>query len=98
MGSLIQIDDPRITGINSSCLSNRSGITPWQYNSNDLGANKSSITILSRSLQSKRTYQFMVYMENRHNAALQATGYVLVQITDTQPQMVVIAYVISLLI
>ena len=30
-------------------------------------------------------------MKNRGNADLQATGYVLVQVTDTQPQLVVIA-------
>jgi hypothetical protein len=51
---------------------------------------KSSLTILSGSLQSNRTYQFMVYMENRRNSSLQATGYVLVKVEDTRPQLIVI--------
>ncbi len=32
----------------------------------------------------------MVYMENRRNASLQATGYLLVLVDDTYPQMIVI--------
>jgi hypothetical protein len=58
------------------------------------GANvsiKSSLTILANSLQSNQTYQFMVYMQNRQNSSVQATGYLLVQVVDTQPQLVVIA-------
>jgi len=52
---------------------------------------KSSLTILANSLQSNQTYQFMVYMQNRQNSTVQATGYLLVQVVDTQPQLVVIA-------
>ena len=37
----------------------------------------------------------MVYMENRRNATLQATGYVLVRVDDSRPQLVAIACVIS---
>ena len=37
----------------------------------------------------------MVYMENRRNATLQATGYVLVRVDDTRPQLVAVACVIS---
>jgi hypothetical protein len=48
------------------------------------------MTILSGSLQSNRTYQFMVNMGNRRNASVQATGYVLVKVEDTRPQLIVI--------
>ncbi len=60
--------------------------TAWKYGDSI----KSSVTILSGSFQSNRTYQFMVYMENRQNSSLQVTGYVLVQVEDTRPQMIVI--------
>jgi hypothetical protein len=33
----------------------------------------------------------MVQMENRRNASNQATGYLLVQVDDTYPQMIVAA-------
>ena len=82
-GSLLTIDDLRNDSSNPSCLSNRTG---WQFN-NPL---QSSLTILAGSLQSNRTYQFMVYMENRRNSSLQATGYVLVKVEDTRPQMILI--------
>jgi len=64
--------------------------TAWQYD----GVNnsiKSSLTILSNSLKSNQMYQFMVFMENRQNSSLQATGYLLVQVEDTQPQLIIIA-------
>jgi hypothetical protein len=32
----------------------------------------------------------MVQMENRRNSSVQATGYVLVNIEDTRPQLIVI--------
>ncbi len=60
--------------------------TAWQYGNSI----NSSLTILSGSLQSNRTYQFMVYMQNRRNSSIQATGYVLVQVQDTHPQMIAI--------
>ncbi len=50
---------------------------------------KSSMTILGGSLLSNQTYQFMVRMENRRNSSNQATGYLLVQVVDTHPQMIV---------
>ncbi len=68
---------------NSVVLDNQ---TAWKY-TNSI---KSSVTILGKSLQSNRTYQFMVYMENRRNSSIQATGYVLVKIEDTRPQMIAI--------
>ncbi|CAF4054709.1 unnamed protein product [Adineta steineri] len=86
-GSLLSIEDLRNDSSNPSCLSNRTG---WKF-SNSI---KSSLTILSGSLQSNRTYQFMVYMENRRNSSLQATGYVLVKVEDTHPQMILISCVI----
>ncbi len=68
---------------NPSCLSNRAG---FRFGNSI----NSSLTILSDSLQSNRTYQFTVQMENRRNSSLQATGYVLVNVVDTRPQMVLI--------
>jgi hypothetical protein len=52
---------------------------------------KSSLTILPNSLKSNLTYQFMVYMENRQNSAIQSIGYLLVQVEDTQHQLIAIA-------
>jgi hypothetical protein len=66
------------------------GTKPWQYVSPSVSP-KSSVTILSRALAFNQTYQWMVYMENRRNATLQATGYVLVRVDDARPQLVVIA-------
>lgn len=64
--------------------------TAWRYGGR-ANSIKSSVTILAKSLESNQTYQFMVRMTNRINASLQATGYVLVRVEDTQPQLVVIA-------
>ncbi len=82
-GSLLSIDDLRNDPSNPSCLSNRAG---WKFGNSI----ESSLTILAGSLQSNRTYQFMVQMENRRNSSLQATGYVLVNVVDTRPQMILI--------
>ncbi len=51
---------------------------------------KSSLKILSGSLQSNQTYQFMVSMTNRQNPSIQATGYILVTIVDGRPPLIVI--------
>lgn len=51
---------------------------------------KSSLTIRAGSFQPNYTYQFMVYMENRKNSSIQATGYVLVTIEPTYPQLIAI--------
>jgi hypothetical protein len=64
--------------------------TAWQYGGTN-GSLKSSLTILANSLKSNETYQFMVIMSNRQNSTLQATGYVLVQVIDSQSQLIVIA-------
>ncbi len=82
-GSLLSIDDLRNDSSNPSCLSNRTGLKFGN-------SIESSLTILGGSLQSNRTYQFMVQMENRQNSSLQATGYALVQVEDTSPQMILI--------
>jgi hypothetical protein len=82
-GSLLSIDDMRNDPSNPSCLSNRTG---FQFGNSI----NSSLTILSGSLQSNRTYQFMVQMENRRNSSLQVTGYVLVKVEDTRSQMILI--------
>ena len=64
--------------------------TAWRFSGRN-NSIKSSLTILAGSLTSNQTYQFMVRMGNRINASLQATGYVLVRVEDTQPHLVVIA-------
>ncbi|CAF4140166.1 unnamed protein product, partial [Adineta steineri] len=92
-GSLIPIGDTTIDPLNPSCFINRTdNQTPWKFNSIN-----SSITIVSASLQSNRTYQFMVYMEHQQNTSLQAIGYVLVTVEDTYPHMILIGCVISTL-
>lgn len=82
-GYLLTVDDPRNDSSNPSCLSNRTG---FQFGNSI----HSSLTILSNSLQSNRTYQFMVQMENRQNSSRQATGYVLVNVEDTHPRMIAV--------
>ena len=42
------------------------------------------------SLLPNKTYQFLVYMENRYNSSVQATGYLLVRIDNTYPQLILI--------
>ena len=64
--------------------------TAWRFSGRN-NSIKSSLNILAGSLTSNQTYQFMVRMGNRINASLQATGYVLVRVEDTQPHLVVIA-------
>ena len=86
-GFYLTINDSTIDPQNPSCLSqqfdNRIG---WQFDD----PSKSSLTIRSSSLQSNRTYQFMVHMENRQNSSLQATGYLLVKVEESHPQMIII--------
>ncbi|CAF0777082.1 unnamed protein product [Adineta steineri] len=96
-GILLSIDDPRVDPLDPSCLSSRSDNGTQLIFGNLTLSPKSSLTILGGSLQSNRTYQFMVYMENRQNSSLQATGYVLVTVTDTQPQLVAVGCVIGVM-
>ena len=53
-------------------------------------SSRSSMTILSGSLTPHTTYQFVVLMVNRRNATLQATGFVLVKVEDTRPQLIAV--------
>ena len=62
-------------------------LTAWKFNT----LVKSSITILNQTLLPNQTYQFMVQMENRRNSTVQATGYLLVRVDETCPQMIVVA-------
>ena len=48
------------------------------------------MTILSGSLEINQTYQFLVVMINRRNGSHQATGYLLVKVEDTKPQLIAI--------
>ena len=84
---LLTIDDPTNDSSNPSCLINRKG---FQYEDSI----NSSLTILSKSLQSNELYQFMILMENIYNSSKQATGYVLVKVEDTRPQLIAIGCVI----
>ncbi|CAF4152782.1 unnamed protein product, partial [Adineta steineri] len=94
-GILLSIDDSTIDPHNPSCLSNRSGNgTKLIFGNSTLSPN-SSLTVLSGSLQLNQIYQFMVYMENRKNSSIQATGYVLVTIEVTHPQLIAVGCVIS---
>ena len=51
---------------------------------------RSSVVIIAGSLESNHSYQFCVIMVNRRNASLQSTGYVLVTVEDTKPQLIAI--------
>ena len=64
--------------------------TPWRYDGVSSSI-KSSLTILANSLKPNQTYQFMVSMTNRQNSSRQATAYLLVQVEDTQPQLIAVA-------
>ncbi|CAF1500386.1 unnamed protein product, partial [Adineta steineri] len=94
-GSLLTIDDSRTDPLNPSCLSNRSDNgTSLIYKNSTLSPN-SSLTILSGSLQTNQTYQFMISMTNRQNPSITDTGYLLVKIADKIPKLIVIGCVLS---
>ncbi|CAF1149550.1 unnamed protein product [Adineta ricciae] len=86
--SLLTVDDLRIDPYNPSCLSNRTG---FQF----YNAIQSSLTILSNSLQSNRTYQFMVRITNRQNSSLQSTGSLLIKVEQLSSPLVLIGCVIE---
>ncbi|CAF3707907.1 unnamed protein product [Adineta steineri] len=94
-GILLSIGDSRIDPYNPSCLSNRSGNGTGLIFGNLTSSPNSSLTVLSGSLHLNQIYQFMVYMENRKNSSIQATGYVLVTIEITHPQLIAVGCVIS---
>jgi hypothetical protein len=89
---LLPLDNSTIDPNNPSCISNQFGIngTSLQYIGVSV-SQKSSILIHGNSLLSNRTYQFMVYMENRRNISKTATGYLLVQVNDIDSQMIIVA-------
>ncbi len=87
---MLSINDSRIDPYNPSCLSNRSSNRTALIYGNSSLSPLSSLTILGGSLQPNQIYQFMVYMENRKNASIQATGYVLVTVEPTQPQLIAV--------
>ena len=80
------IDDSRTDPFNPSCVSNRSTLI---YKNSTLSPN-SSLTILSGSLRTNQTYQFMISMTNRQNPSITDTGYLLVKIADKIPKLIVI--------
>ncbi|CAF1496675.1 unnamed protein product [Adineta ricciae] len=90
-GILLTIDDPTIDPNNPSCVTNRTGLI---FGNSTLSPN-SSLTILAGSLQSNQMYQFMVYMENKKNSSIQATGFVLVTVVVTLPKLIIIGCVIA---
>ncbi|CAF4292472.1 unnamed protein product, partial [Adineta steineri] len=92
-GILLPIENSKTDPYNPSCLSNQSGLIFGNLTTSP----DSSLTILGGSLLLNQIYQFMVYMENRKNSSIQATGYVLVTVDDTHPQLIVIGCVISIL-
>ncbi|CAF1190677.1 unnamed protein product, partial [Adineta steineri] len=94
-GILLSIDDSTIDPYNPSCLSTRSGNGTGLIFGNLTLSPNSSLTVLGGSLQLNQIYQFMVYMENRKNSSIQATGYVLVTTEITHPQLIAVGCVIS---
>ena len=82
-GSLLTVDDMRNDSANPSCLSNRTG---WRFDN----AINSSFTILSGSLRSNQTYQFMVAMQNIPNPSKQVKGYLLVNVQDVDSPLIII--------
>lgn len=87
------MNDSRIDPNNPSCLSNKTSLSKQLIYGNSTLSLKSSLTVLSGSLAIGRTYQFMVMLENKKNASIQATGYVLVTVEQTFPQLVAIGFV-----
>ena len=77
--------------LNSFCLNREigNGSLPWHFNGVPSSL-KSSLILLAGSLRSNRTYQMMVYMVNKRNSSLQGTGYLLVHVEQTFPQLIVI--------
>ncbi|UJR18151.1 hypothetical protein I4U23_005051 [Adineta vaga] len=66
-------------------------INGWEYHNSI----KSSLTIHSHSLQSNRTYQFMVSLTNRQNSSVQSIGFILVKVENVHSPMIIVGCVIS---
>ncbi|CAF4377868.1 unnamed protein product, partial [Rotaria magnacalcarata] len=75
-GTDLPLDDPRIQQLNSSCLSNQSGLTYVGATNSP----KSSLIILGNSLKSNQTCQFKVTMQNLQNSSVQGFDYLLVKV------------------
>ncbi|CAF1336506.1 unnamed protein product [Adineta steineri] len=94
-GLLLSINDSRTDPSNPSCLSNHSrNGSALQYDG-PIASRNSSLTILSSSFSSNRTYQIMVIMTNRQSSSIQAVGYLIVDVEDTNVEMILLACVIS---
>lgn len=65
------------------------GSLPWKYAGVSLSP-KSSLILLAGSLQPNRTYQMMVYLENKRNRSSRGMGYLLVRVEKTFPKMIAI--------
>ncbi|UJR16214.1 hypothetical protein I4U23_003124 [Adineta vaga] len=96
-GNLLSIDDPQTDLLNPSCVQQRSGNASRLQYSGPSTSPMSALTLLSHALTSNQTYQFMVHLQNLRNSSSQATGYLLVQVEDSQPELIIIACVISTL-
>ncbi|CAF1309622.1 unnamed protein product [Rotaria magnacalcarata] len=109
-GTDLPLDDPRIQQLNSSCLSNQSGIYnnyyllfyshPYGIGLTYVGATnspKSSLIILGYSLKSNQTCQFKVTMQNLQNSSVQGFDYLLVKVEGNQQMLIVIGCVIATL-
>ncbi|CAF1548236.1 unnamed protein product [Adineta ricciae] len=90
-GNLLTIDDPQVDTVNPSCVSQRSGSTSKLNYTGPTSSRMSALTLLPSALTSNQTYQFMVQLKNRLNSSRQATGYLLVQTEDSQPELIAIS-------
>ncbi|CAF1470524.1 unnamed protein product [Adineta ricciae] len=94
-GRLLSIDEARMSAHDSSCLPKQTGNdTALTYGGRNISTN-SSLIIPGELLTLNQIYQFMVHMQNHRNSSIEATGYLLVRIEDTHPQLIVIGCVIS---
>ncbi|CAF1313923.1 unnamed protein product [Adineta ricciae] len=96
-GLPLTIDDPRVDVANPSCILQRSGNTSKLQYTGPSSSPMSALTLFGNALASNQTYQFMIQLENIFNSSSQATGYLLVQVDDTQSELIVISCVISTL-
>ena len=71
-------------------ISHKDNQTIWQFDD----SLKSSLTIFAGALQSNRTYQFKVNLQNLQDSSLEFIGYLLVQVQDTRSHLIDIELVI----
>ena len=82
---MLTIEDPGVDPSSPPCLSNQSRLA--------FSFSRSSLTVFSQSLPSNRTYQFLVQLSGRRNASIQFNASLLVQMTDADSQIVLVALV-----